>query len=238
MGRLWFVVAACAAAAAPDASLSEVRSDCRKECKEVHRQLTPGKCRKLGRSLAREARAEASSACLAAFNRGLSDECEETCVASARGGAHPGPAVDRVYDAMGRPCTSRASWDSCRAGYEDAVSQTRSFFDFAGPAEPTRPARDEPPPAADVPPEPAKPTRTERREPEPEPPAYFKHAVQNVVTLTYLGEQVVLVLHDGETVVEVINAWCADHRPDGRPACARALNLLASAAARRNGGQL
>ena len=87
MGRLWFVVAACAAAAAPDASLSEVRSDCRKECKEVHRQLTPGKCRKLGRSLAREARAEASSACLAAFNRGLSDECEETCVASARGGA-------------------------------------------------------------------------------------------------------------------------------------------------------
>ena len=134
MGRLFVVVTACAAVASAGgaASLSAARGDCKVECKQVHRQLSPDTCRKLGRTVAREARAAASNACLAAFNRGLQDECEETCLAKfgGRGGGHPGPALDRVYDAMGRPCTDRENWDACRRGYEDAVAKTREFFDF------------------------------------------------------------------------------------------------------------
>ena len=78
------------------------------------------------------------------------------------------------------------------------------------------------------------------REPAPEP-AYVKRAetkrVENVVTLSYRGETVPIVLREGDTLVEVVNAWCRDHEPDN-PACARALRLLAAAAAKRNGGSL
>ena len=226
MGRLFVVVTACAAVASAGgaASLSAARGDCKVECKQVHRQLSPDTCRKLGRTVAREARAAASNACLAAFNRGLQDECEETCLAKfgGRGGGHPGPALDRVYDAMGRPCTDRENWDACRRGYEDAVAKTREFFDFDDHKKaPPRQA-----PAA--------------REPAPEP-AYVKRAetkrVENVVTLSYRGETVPIVLREGDTLVEVVNAWCRDHEPDN-PACARALRLLAAAAAKRNGGAL
>ena len=59
-------------------------------------------------------------------------------------------------------------------------------------------------------------------------------AVRDVVTLTYEGEAVPLVVREGSTLVEEARAWCHAHRPADLAACARALNLLAAAQAGRS----
>ena len=67
-------------------------AECRADCKTVHRRLhAQTLCAKRTRTLAAQKRSEASNSCLAAFNRGVTDECFDSCVAAANGAEwHPG----------------------------------------------------------------------------------------------------------------------------------------------------
>jgi len=239
MGLVRWVAALAALAAASK------HSDCRSECKRVHRYLTAASaCGKLGRTLAHEDRSAAGNDCVAAFNRGVTDECEKSCVAAATSGKEPAPPLARVFDAMGRPCTGPSSWDACRAGYEAAVAQTRAFF--------LKPATAAPNPDAAIPALPqrarAKAARAAAAEAKaravdeaaaavaaPAEAPRQKAPVEDVVVLTYAGERVPLVVREGATLVEAANSWCRENRPENQSACARALRLLAAVAARRTG---
>ena len=112
----WLLLPALARAASHDMAAAVVREDpdaeCRADCKTVHRRLhAQTLCAKRTRTLAAQKRSEASNSCLAAFNRGVTDECFDSCVAAANGAEwHPGARPRDVYDQRGRPCTSAQNW--------------------------------------------------------------------------------------------------------------------------------
>ena len=129
----------------------------------------------------------------------------------------------------GRPCTGRAQWAACRAGYEAAVTQTRALFfpsDVVAP-EPPRRRLDEAQAAA----------AAARAEAEKRPLATAAPeaaaAVRDVVVVTFEGDQIPLVVRDGSSLVEAAHAWCRAERPYDELACARTLNILAVAQATR-----
>ena len=160
----------------------------------MHRRLhAQTLCAKRTRTLAAQKRSEASNSCLAAFNRGVTDECFDSCVAAANGAEwHPGARPRDVYDQRGRPCTSAQNWDHCRAGYEAAVEQTRALF-FAPEPEPE--------------PEPEPRRRLEEKK-APVLEAATAHvkdvgrgtgAVEDVVVVQYEGSQVPLVVREDQS---------------------------------------
>ena len=69
-------------------------AECRADCKKVHRRLhAQTLCAKRTRNLQATKRSEASNSCLAAFNRGVTDECFDSCVAAANGAS----GVDHLW---------------------------------------------------------------------------------------------------------------------------------------------
>ena len=195
----WLLLPALARAASHDMAAAVVREDpdaeCRADCKTVHRRLhAQTLCAKRTRTLAAQKRSEASNSCLAAFNRGVTDECFDSCVAAANGAEwHPGARPRDVYDQRGRPCTSAQNWDHCRAGYEAAVEQTRALF-FAPEPEPE--------------PEPEPRRRLEEKK-APVLEAATAHvkdvgrgtgAVEDVVVVQYEGSQVPLVVREDQSL--------------------------------------
>ena len=222
----WLLLPALARAASHDMAAAVVREDpdaeCRADCKTVHRRLhAQTLCAKRTRTLAAQKRSEASNSCLAAFNRGVTDECFDSCVAAANGAEwHPGARPRDVYDQRGRPCTSAQNWDHCRAGYEAAVEQTRALF-FAPEPEPE--------------PEP-EPRRRLAEKKAPVLEAATAHvkdvgrgtgAVEDVVVVQYEGSQVPLVIREDQSLGAAAATWCRAERPKDR-GCVRALGVLAA----------
>ena len=222
----WLLLPAVIQAASHDMAAAVVREDpdaeCRADCKTVHRRLhAQTLCAKRTRTLAAQKRSEASNSCLAAFNRGVTDECFDSCVAAANGAEwHPGARPRDVYDQRGRPCTSAQNWDHCRAGYEAAVEQTRALF-FAPEPEPE--------------PEPEPRRRLEEKK-APVLEAATAHvkdvgrgtgAVEDVVVVQYEGSQVPLVIREDQSLGAAAATWCRAERPKDR-GCVRALGVLAA----------
>ena len=96
----WLLLPALARAASHDMAAAVVREDpdaeCRADCKTVHRRLhAQTLCAKRTRTLAAQKRSEASNSCLAAFNRGVTDECFDSFVAAANGAEWDRSALGR-----------------------------------------------------------------------------------------------------------------------------------------------
>lgn len=214
-----------ARAASHDMAAAFVKEDpnaeCRADCKKVHRRLhAQTLCAKRTRNLQAQKRSEASNSCLVAFNRGVTDECFDSCVAAANGAEwHPGAAPRDAFDQRGRPCTSAESWDHCRAGYEEAVAQTRALFFELEPEEELV--------------EPRRRLAAARPAPPVEGIGQVRDvsrgtgAVRDVVIFQYEGSQVPLVVREDQSLGAAAATWCRAERPKDR-GCVRALGVLAA----------
>ena len=142
------------------------------------------------------------------------------CVAAANGAEwHPGAAPRDAFDQRGRPCTSAESWDHCRAGYEEAVAQTRALFFELEPEEELV--------------EPRRRLAAARPAPPVEGIGQVRDvsrgtgAVRDVVIFQYEGSQVPLVVREDQSLGAAAATWCRAERPKDR-GCVRALGVLAA----------
>ena len=99
------LVAALAVAAAAAQEGEDHRSLCRGECKVIHTRVSSQKpCASVTRALPADERSAASNACLGAFNRGVTDDCETSCLTKSLGAeANELSPLKAAFDRAGRP---------------------------------------------------------------------------------------------------------------------------------------
>ena len=195
-------------------------AECRADCKTVHRRLhAQTLCAKRTRTLAAQKRSEASNSCLAAFNRGVTDECFDSCVAAANGAEwHPGARPRDVYDQRGRPCTS-------------AQGGTTAGRDTKPPSSRRGPSSSRPEPEPEPEPEPRRRLPERRRSSRPRrrtgrASAGARAPSRTLWWFSTRAAQVPLVVREDQSTGAAAATRCAAERPG--VGCVRALGVLAA----------